>query len=239
MTEINKSIAGFTITKRQELADCHGVMTIMQHAKTGARLCYLDRDDDNMTFSIAFKTIPQDDTGVFHILEHSVLNGSDKYPVKEPFVELLKSSMNTFLNAMTFSDKTMFPVSSRNKKDFMNLVSIYLDAVFHPSIYHNKHIFEQEGWHYEIRSKEDPVVTRIIFQSFLMNSSLKHIKPSTILPMPGYSSMERWISKLYFLSSILISALLKRRNSLLRLQNSQYSLLLPIHFLMKYRKENP
>ena len=158
MTEINKSIAGFTITKRQELADCHGVMTIMQHAKTGARLCYLDRDDDNMTFSIAFKTIPQDDTGVFHILEHSVLNGSDKYPVKEPFVELLKSSMNTFLNAMTFSDKTMFPVSSRNKKDFMNLVSIYLDAVFHPSIYHNKHIFEQEGWHYEIRSKEDEPV---------------------------------------------------------------------------------
>ena len=116
MTETNKSIAGFTIVNKKELADCHGVMTIMQHELTGARLCYLDRDDDNMTFSIAFKTIPQDDTGVFHILEHSVLNGSDKYPVKEPFVELLKSSMNTFLNAMTFSDKTMFPVSSRNRK---------------------------------------------------------------------------------------------------------------------------
>ena len=158
MTEIKQSIAGFNIVKTQELKDCHGTMTIMEHAKTGAKLCYLHRDDDNMTFSIAFKTIPQDDTGVFHILEHSVLNGSDKYPVKEPFVELLKSSMNTFLNAMTFSDKTMFPVSSRNHKDFMNLVSIYLDAVFHPSIYHNRHIFEQEGWHYELRHPEDELV---------------------------------------------------------------------------------
>lgn len=158
MTKIRESIAGFNIVNKQELKDCHGVLFLMEHEKTGAKLAYLKRDDDNMTFSISFKTIPHDDTGVFHILEHSVLNGSDKYPVKEPFVELLKSSMNTFLNAMTFSDKTMFPVSSRNKKDFMNLVSIYLDAVFHPSIYHNRHIFEQEGWHYEIRRKEDTPV---------------------------------------------------------------------------------
>lgn len=158
MTERNQSIAGFTIQRQQELKDCNGLLTLFEHDKTGAKLAYLKRDDDNMTFSITFKTIPQDDTGVFHILEHSVLNGSDKYPVKEPFVELLKSSMNTFLNAMTFSDKTMFPVSSRNHKDFMNLVSIYLDAVFHPSIYHNRHIFEQEGWHYELRKVEDEPV---------------------------------------------------------------------------------
>jgi Zn-dependent M16 (insulinase) family peptidase len=110
----------------------------------------------NKTFAITFKTLPFDDTGVFHILEHSVLNGSDKYPVKEPFVELLKSSMQTFLNAFTAPDKTMYPVSSRNEKDFMNLMSVYMDAVFHPAIYTNPNIFYQEGWHYEIRDPKRP-----------------------------------------------------------------------------------
>ena len=157
MFEKNTLICGFLVDKIEDIPDSHGTLYEMTHVKTGAKLCWLDREDENMTFSISFKTIPCDDTGVFHILEHSVLNGSDKYPVKEPFVELLKSSMNTFLNAMTFPDKTMFPVSSRNKKDFMNLVSIYLDAVLHPAIYTNPNIFRQEGWHYELRDHAEEV----------------------------------------------------------------------------------
>ena len=118
--------------------------------KTNAELCWLKRDDNNKTFAITFKTIPDNDTGVFHILEHSVLNGSKKYPVREPFVELLKSSLQTFLNAFTYPDKTMYPVSSRNNKDYMNLISVYMDAVFQPAIYTNPNIFLQEGWHYQI-----------------------------------------------------------------------------------------
>ena len=149
---------GFRVTRVREIPDCAGVLYEMEHEKTGAQLCWMKREDENKTFAIAFKTLPEDDTGVFHILEHSVLNGSDKYPVREPFVELLKSSMQTFLNAFTYPDKTMYPVSSRNDQDFMNLMSVYMDAVFHPAIYHNPNIFYQEGWHYEIRSEEDEPV---------------------------------------------------------------------------------
>lgn len=156
--EIDTRINGFKVINIRELPDVKGTLYEMIHEKTDAKLAWLNREDMNKTFSIAFKTIPTDDTGVFHILEHSVLNGSDKYPVREPFVELLKGSMQTFLNAMTFPDKTMYPVSSRNDKDFMNLVSVYMDAVFHPAIYHNKNIFLQEGWHYEIRHEEDEPV---------------------------------------------------------------------------------
>lgn len=119
-----------------------------EHVLTGAKVAWLENEEENKVFSISFRTIPKDDTGVFHILEHSVLNGSKHYPVKEPFVELLKSSMNTFLNAMTYGDKTVFPVASRNEKDFMNLMRVYLDAVFFPKIYENKNIFLQEGWHF-------------------------------------------------------------------------------------------
>lgn len=152
---INEVINGFEIKNITELSDVKGTLYEMQHVKTGAKLAWLDRADENKTFAIAFKTIPENDTGVFHILEHSVLNGSKKYPVREPFVELLKGSMQTFLNAMTFPDKTLYPVSSRNNKDFMNLMSVYMDAVFHPAIYTNPNIFYQEGWHYEIRHEED------------------------------------------------------------------------------------
>ena len=130
-------IHGFRVTRVRDIADCGGTLYEMEHEKTGAQLCWLKREDENKTFAITFKTIPENDTGVFHILEHSVLNGSEKYPVREPFVELLKSSMQTFLNAFTYPDKTMYPVSSRNPRDFMNLMSVYLDAVFHPAIYHN------------------------------------------------------------------------------------------------------
>ena len=145
---------GFRVLERRELGEIGAVMWRMEYEKNGARLIWLDRPDDNKTFSIAFKTIPQDDTGVFHILEHSVLNGSEKYPVKEPFVELLKSSMATFLNAMTFPDKTMYPVSSRNDQDFLNLIDVYMDAVLHPLSVTDPHVFRQEGWHYELDSPE-------------------------------------------------------------------------------------
>lgn len=159
-----ENMHGFTITGSREMKDCSGTLWQMRHEKSGAQLCWLQRQDPNMTFSVAFKTTPENDTGVFHILEHSVLNGSRKYPVREPFVELLKSSMQTFLNAMTYPDKTMYPISSRNRKDFMNLMSVYMDAVFHPAIYENPNIFYQEGWHYEIRRAEDaPVYKGVVF----------------------------------------------------------------------------
>ena len=161
--KINDIVHGFQILNIRELPDTHGTLYEMKHVKTGAQLIWHARKDDNKTFAITFKTIPSDDTGVFHILEHSVLNGSAKYPVREPFVELLKGSMQTFLNAFTYPDKTMYPVSSRNEKDFMNLMSVYMDAVFHPAIYTNPNIFYQEGWHYEIREKEaDPVYKGVV-----------------------------------------------------------------------------
>lgn len=141
---------GFAVRYVQPLPELHATLYRMEYEKNGADLVWLDRDDDNKTFSIAFKTIPQDDTGVFHILEHSVLCGSEKYPVKEPFVELLKSSLQTFLNAMTFPDKTMYPVCSRNEQDFLNLIDVYLDAVFHPLSIFDPTAFRQEGWHYEL-----------------------------------------------------------------------------------------
>lgn len=156
--KVNEIIHGFEVKRIRNLKDTGGTLIEMEHVKSGAQLIYHDRKDANKTFAITFKTLPADNTGVFHILEHSVLNGSRKYPVREPFVELLKGSMQTFLNAFTYSDKTMYPVSSRNDRDFMNLMSVYMDAVFHPAIYENPNIFYQEGWHYEIRKPEDEPV---------------------------------------------------------------------------------
>lgn len=145
---------GFTLEAASELGEIDGQAYVMRHAVSGARLLYLKNDDSNKAFSIAFKTPASDDTGVFHILEHSVLCGSRKFPVKEPFVNLLKSSMQTFLNAMTFPDKTMYPVASTNEQDLENLMDVYLDAVFHPAIYEKRAIFEQEGWHLELAGEE-------------------------------------------------------------------------------------
>ena len=130
---------------------------ILRHKKSGARLMLLSNDDNNKVFNIAFRTPPADNTGVPHILEHSVLCGSDKYPVKEVFVELCKGSLNTFLNAMTYPDKTVYPVASCNDKDFQNLMDVYLSSVLHPSIYDHPEIFMQEGWHYELESEEAPI----------------------------------------------------------------------------------
>ena len=128
------TICGFTVIRTCPLRELDAVMYHFRHEKTGLELVWISRTEENKTFGIAFQTLPEDDTGVFHILEHSVLCGSERYPVKEPFVELMKNSMNTFLNAMTFPDRTFYPISSRNPKDFMNLTRVYLDAVFRPLI---------------------------------------------------------------------------------------------------------
>ena len=160
--KVNDVIHGFEVIRVRESAELSGTLYKMKHIRTGAELAFLDNKEDNKLFSVAFKTLPWDDTGVFHILEHSVLAGSDNYPVKEPFLDLLKTSMNTFLNAMTFPDKTMYPVSSRNEQDFLNLTRVYLDAVFRPSIYHKESIFRQEGWHYEIGDNE-PFYNGVVF----------------------------------------------------------------------------
>lgn len=144
---------GFSLVSSEELPDIEGAAHVMRHDASGARLLYLENDDANKAFSITFKTPAADDTGVFHILEHSVLCGSEKFPVKEPFVNLLKTSMQTFLNAMTFPDKTMYPVASTNEQDLLNLMDVYLDAVFHPDIYRRPAIFEQEGWHWELEGE--------------------------------------------------------------------------------------
>ena len=154
---------GFVQERQVELKELSGVLYEMTHEKTGLKLAWLKRDEENKTFGIAFETLPWDDTGVFHILEHSVLCGSEKYPVKEPFVELLKSSLNTFLNAMTYPDKTVYPVCSRNDKDFLNLTRVYLDAVFRPAIYEKPEIFHQEGWHYEFDGEGKPSYKGVVF----------------------------------------------------------------------------
>lgn len=145
---------GFEQICARRIDELDAVLHEYSHAASGAKLCWLEREDENKTFCAGFRTLPFDDSGVFHILEHSVLCGSRKYPVKEPFVELMKGSLNTFLNAFTFPDKTCYPVSSRNDQDFLNLMGVYLDAVFFPSIYDRPEIFRQEGWHYELQDGE-------------------------------------------------------------------------------------
>ena len=145
----NMVMHGFRIERIRKVPGMNAALVEMRHEQSQAKLCWLDNKEENRFFSVGFQTLPEDDTGVFHILEHSVLCGSARYPLKEPFVELLKSSMNTFLNAMTYPDKTVYPVASRNAQDFLNLVSVYLDAVFAPLLRENPYIFYQEGWHLE------------------------------------------------------------------------------------------
>ncbi len=128
---------------------------ILRHKKSGARIAILSNNDDNKVFYIGFRTPPEDETGVPHIIEHTTLCGSKKFPVKDPFIELAKGSLNTFLNAMTYPDKTVYPVASCNDQDFKNLMDVYLDAVFNPNITKYEEIFKQEGWHYELTGKDD------------------------------------------------------------------------------------
>ncbi len=145
-------IHGFELIQETDIPELASKARLFRHVRTGAQLLSLENDDDNKCFGIGFKTPPADSTGLPHILEHSVLNGSRKYPVKEPFVELLKASLNTFLNAMTFPDMTIYPVASTNVQDFYNLIDVYLDAVFYPRI--SPMILQQEGWHYETEGND-------------------------------------------------------------------------------------
>lgn len=150
---------GFTVTHVETIDELDADAYVLFHHASGARLLYLACDDENKAFSIGFKTPPANSTGVFHILEHSVLDGSEKFPLKEPFVELIKGSMQTFLNAMTYPDKTVYPVASTNEQDLLNLMDVYMDAVLNPAIYTKRAIFEQEGWHYELDVPEGKPLT--------------------------------------------------------------------------------
>ena len=147
----------YEVLKEEELQDIHSKGWLLRHKKTGARVMLIENDDENKVFNIAFRTPPKNSTGVAHILEHSVLCGSREFPLKDPFVELVKGSLNTFLNAMTYPDKTCYPIASCNDRDFQNLMHVYLDAVFYPNIYKKEEIFRQEGWNYHLEKKEGPL----------------------------------------------------------------------------------
>jgi Zn-dependent M16 (insulinase) family peptidase len=181
-------IHGFLKVQEREIPELRTKAILFRHVKTESELLSLVNDDENKVFGITFRTPPSDSTGVAHILEHSVLCGSRKYPVKEPFVELLKGSLKTFLNAMTYPDKTCYPVASQNVRDFYNLIDVYLDAVFYPRL--TPFIFQQEGWHYEMESPDDPVTFKgVVFNemkgarsspdNLLAEYSLRSLFPDT------------------------------------------------------------
>ena len=150
-----KDLYAYELQKEEDLKGIKAKGYLLRHRKSGARVVYIENDDNNKVFSIGFRTPPSDSTGVPHIMEHSVLCGSKNFPAKDPFVELVKGSLNTFLNAMTYPDKTVYPVASCNDKDFQNLMHVYMDAVFYPNIYEHEEIFRQEGWSYQLDSAED------------------------------------------------------------------------------------
>ncbi len=150
-----KKLKSYEIVETKKIEEIDSLGILLKHKKTGANILVFANDDNNKVFSVGFRTPVEDETGVPHIIEHTVLCGSKKYPLKDPFMELVKGSMNTFINAMTYPDKTVYPVASTNNQDFKNLMSVYMDAVFNPNIYDEEKIFKQEGWHYEIESAED------------------------------------------------------------------------------------
>lgn len=190
--EKNNIYNGFKLQETKYINELNSEAMIFIHEKTGAKLFKLQNSDDNKVFSIGFRTPPKDSTGVAHIIEHSVLCGSEKYRSKEPFVELLKGSLNTFLNAMTFPDKTIYPVASRNSKDFHNLINVYLDAVLHPLIYNEPLIFMQEGWHYELNSPEaELIINGVVYNEMKgvyssPDSLLYRYIPSSLMPNTTY-----------------------------------------------------
>lgn len=178
----------FELVRTEEIKELNNTAKIYRHIPTGAEILSMENDDENKCFGIAFRTPPSDSTGVAHILEHTVLCGSEKYPVKDPFVQLLKGSLQTFLNAFTYPDKTCYPVASQNLKDFHNLVDVYLDAVFNPRI--TKDFFMQEGWHYSLENKEDDLKFKgVVYNemkgvysspdSLLMEASQQSLYPDT------------------------------------------------------------
>ncbi len=191
MMEEGYRIQGFRVRKSVENKEINGRGLYLVHEKTGAPLFWLDNGAENKTFGISFRTIPSDDTGVFHILEHSLLCGSERFPVREPFVELLKSSMSTFLNAMTFPDMTMYPVSSRNDRDLLNLTEVYLDAVFAPLCIRDEKVFLQEGWHIETGEEGQPSYKGVVFNEMKgamsdVDSLIEHQIVKQLFPDNGY-----------------------------------------------------
>lgn len=180
----------YQLLREETIKDLNSEAYILRHRKSGARIFLLSNEDENKVFTIGFRTPPANSTGVAHILEHSVLCGSRKFPLKDPFVELVKGSLNTFLNAMTYPDKTVYPVASCNDTDFQNLMDVYMDAVLNPGIYENDKIFRQEGWHYELESPEDMLtINGVVYnemkgafsspESVLERSLLNNLYPDT------------------------------------------------------------
>lgn len=149
-----KNLTAYEVIEQKQLADLKSEGALLKHKKSGARVLLIANDDDNKVFNIGFRTPTTNSTGVPHIMEHTVLCGSEKFPTKDPFVELVKGSLNTFLNAMTYPDKTVYPVASCNEKDFQNLMDVYMDAVLHPNIYKHEEIFRQEGWNYNLEEAD-------------------------------------------------------------------------------------
>lgn len=185
---------GFKLIREEQLTEVSGVVKVWRHEKTGAEVLSVVNDDENKCFGVTFRTPPQDSTGVAHILEHSVLCGSEKYPVKEPFVELLKGSLQTFLNAFTFPDKTCYPVASANLQDFYNLADVYLDAVFFPRI--TETIFQQEGWHVEADSSAGPLTYKgVVF------NEMKGVYSSPDSVLMEYSQQSLFPDMIYSLDS--------------------------------------
>lgn len=156
MSDFN--VTAYELIEEHRIGDIDSMGYILRHKKSGARVCVISNEDDNKVFSIGFRTPPEDETGVPHIIEHTVLCGSERFPIKDPFIELAKGSLNTFLNAMTFPEKTLYPIASYNEQDFKNLMDVYMDAVFHPNITRYEEIFQQEGWHYELESEDAPLI---------------------------------------------------------------------------------
>ncbi len=159
----------YEVISTEQLEDINSIGLLLRHKKSGARVVIITNEDENKVFSIGFKTPPYNNTGLQHILEHSTLCGSRKYPVKDPFVELVKGSLNTFLNAMTYPDKTVYPVASCNDADFKNIMDVYMDAVFYPNIYERPEIFKQEGWHYELEKQEDGTFGKLQYNGVVFN----------------------------------------------------------------------
>ncbi len=187
-----KNLAAYQVLEAKELPDVGSLALLCRHKKTGARVALLSNDDENKVFYIGFRTTPKDSTGVAHIMEHSVLCGSRDFPIKDPFVELCKGSLNTFLNAMTYPDKTIYPVASCNDKDFQNLMHVYLDAVFYPNIYEKEAIFRQEGWHYELDDKGELTYNGVVYNEMKgalssADSLLWREVPSSLYPHTTYS----------------------------------------------------
>ena len=179
-------LAEYEILDEHRVEDVQSDGFILRHKKSGARIAILSNNDDNKVFYIGFKTPPEDETGVPHIIEHTTLCGSKKFPVKDPFIELAKGSLNTFLNAMTYPDKTVYPVASCNDQDFKNLMDVYLDAVFNPNITKYEEIFKQEGWHYELTGKDDELMINGVVYNEMKGA---YSSPDEVLSSQIYRSL--------------------------------------------------